>query len=262
MSTKVYNGFDMVTTRIENLGAPVAANDAARLADVQSAVEGLAYKDDARVATQANLNLASPGAVIDTVTMVVGNRVVVKAQTLPAENGIYIYNGAATPMTRALDANTSLELEAATLPVTEGSSAGTSWRQSSVGFILGTGAVNFAPFATGVGAASESSSGIATIATQTETDAGTNDGKFLTPFKLNNWSGRIKKAQQNIGDGSATQFDVTHNFNTNDVQVSIFRNAAPFDNVMVDISRPDLNKVRINFAAPPTVGQFRVLIYT
>ena len=61
----------------------------------------------------------------------------VRAQTSGAENGIYVWNGAATPMTRALDASTFDELEQATTTVEEGTSAGTTYRQTAVNGTLG-----------------------------------------------------------------------------------------------------------------------------
>lgn len=261
MSTKVYNGLDMNSTKIENLGAPVAANDAARLADLNSAIEGIAWKDSARVATQGNLNLASPGATIDGITMTNGDRVLVKAQTATSENGIYVWNGAATPMTRSADCSTSAELEQAITTVEEGTSAGTSWRQTSVNFTIDSGAVAWTQFGTGAGSASETSAGIIEIATQSETDTGTDDARAITPAKLANWTNRVKRATGNIGDTSATQFDISHNFATRNVQVEIYRNASPWDTILCDVSRPDTNTLRLNFAVAPTSNQFSYVIW-
>jgi hypothetical protein len=262
MSTKVYNGIDMGSTPISNLGAPSSANDAVRLADLNAAVEGLSSKDSVRVATQGNLNLASPGASIDSISMAVSDRVLVRANTAPAENGIYIWNGAAVPMTRALDANTANELEGATTIVEEGTSAGVTYRQTSVNFTLDSGGVTWVVFGSTVGAASETSSGIMELATQAETDTGTDDLRAVTPLKLATWSGRVKKASGTIGDGAATQYDATHNFGTKNVHVTVYRTASPWDTVLVDVSRPDTNTVRFNFAVAPSSAQFSYFITT
>ncbi len=85
--------------RAVNLANPVNAQDAATKAYVDSIVEGLAWKDNCLVSTQANVNLASPGTPIDGVAMVVGDRFLARVQTAGAENGIYVWNGAATPAT-------------------------------------------------------------------------------------------------------------------------------------------------------------------
>ena len=86
------------------------------------------------------------------------------------------------------------ELEQAVTTVEEGTSAGTSWRQSVVNFVLDTGSVTWLQFGAAIGAASETSSGIAEIATQAETDAGTDDARFITPLKLNAWANKTRRA--------------------------------------------------------------------
>jgi len=243
-----------------NLPDPSSAQDAATKAYVDSAVEGLAWKDSARVATQANINLASPGASVDGVTMTANDRVLVRAQSTGAENGVYIWNGAAVPMTRALDASTAAELEQAVLTVEEGTSAGASFRQTAVNFTLGSGAVSWVSFGTSAGAASEVSAGVAEIATQAETDAGVDDARIVTPAKLAAWSGRLRKFVQTIGDGSATQYTVTHNLNTRDVQVQVFRTSGAFDLVLVDSEATTVNSVTIRFATAPALNAFRVVV--
>jgi len=246
--------------RIRNLPAPVNADEPARLADLNAAVEGIAWKDSVRVASQTNVNLASPGATIDGITMASGDRVLLKAQTSAAENGIYIWNGASTVMTRALDAGTADGLEQATTTVEEGTNAGTTYRQTSVNFTLDSGDVVWAQFGASVGAASETSSGIAELATQAEVDAGTDDARIVTPLKLATWSGRTKRAQGTIGDGSATQIDVTHNFNTRDIIVQVFQASGSYEQVHCDVSLPNANTARLNFASAPASNALRVVV--
>lgn len=246
--------------RIRNLPAPVNTDEPARLADLNAAVEGIAWKDSVRVASQTNVNLASPGATIDAITMASGDRVLVKAQTSAPENGIYIWNGASTPMTRSLDANTADELEQATTTVEEGTNAGTTYRQTAVNFTLGSGSVVWSQFGASVGAASETSSGIAELATQVEVDAGTDDVRIVTPLKLATWSGRTKRAQGTIGDGSTTQIDVTHNFATRDIIVQVFQASGNYEQVHCDVSLPNTNTARLNFAAAPASNSLRVVV--
>jgi hypothetical protein len=65
----------------------------------------------------------------------------------------------------------------------------------------------------------------------------------------------------NIGDGTAATFTVAHGLGTRDVQVEVYRNAAPYDTGLVDISRPDADSVVIGpFSTAPGVNGFRVLI--
>lgn len=246
--------------KIQNLPTPSAAADAATKGYVDSAVEGLAWKDSCRVATQANLSLASPGATIDGITMVANDRVLVRSQTAPAENGIYIWNGAATPMTRALDASTAAELEQAVVTVEEGTSASATFRQSSVNFTLDSGAVAWTGFGTSAPAATESTAGILEVATQAEADAGTSDTTALTPLKLANWSGRSRKMSQAIGDGAATSYTVTHNFNSRDVTVQVYRNSGNYDSVLVEVRRTSVNAVAIVFDMAPALNAYVVVV--
>lgn len=261
MARQVLTDLDLnSTSRILNLPAPTLDGHAANKAYVDSAIEGLAWKDSVRVSTQSNISIASPGATIDSITMVTNDRVLVRAQTAQTENGIYIWNGAATPMTRSADASTFAELEQAVTTVEEGTSAGAAFRQTAINGVIGTDNVLWTSFGTSAPAATETTAGIAELATQVETDTGTDDARIVTPLKLANWSGRARKFQQTIGDGSATQYTVTHNLNTRDVQASIYRNSGAYDEVITDVEYTTVNSVTIRFATAPASNAFRVVI--
>jgi hypothetical protein len=261
MATQILTDLDLVNAaRVINLPNPASAQDAATKAYVDSLVEGLSWKDSARVSTQGNVNLASPGATIDGITMTSGDRVLVRAQSTQSQNGVYIWNGAVTPMTRALDASTVGELEQAVVTVEEGTDAGATFRQTQVNFTLDSGNVIWSAFGTSAPSASESTAGIAEIATQAETDAGTDDARIVTPLKLATWSGRLRRVAANVGDGSATQYDITHNLNTRDVKVEVFRNSGNYDTVLVDVYRTSVNAARLVFAAAPASNAYRVVV--
>lgn len=261
MAKQVLSDLDFNNTgRITNLADAVNPQDAATKAQLDRAVEGLAWKDSCRVATQSNINLSSPSATIDGITMTVNDRVLVMSQSTPAQNGIYIFNGASTAMTRALDASTSAELEQAVLTVEEGTSAGATYRQTSINFTLDTDDVVWAAFGTAVAQATETVSGKVEIATQTETDTGTDDQRVITPLKLATWSGRPLKHNATIGDGSNTSYTVTHNLGTRNVQVTVSRVASPYDVVITDVELTSINSVTIKFASAPSSNQFNVAI--
>jgi len=262
MSQQIKTSLDFVNEgTIINLPDGVNPQDAATVAQLNSAIEGLSDKGSARVASVSNINIASPGATLDGITMAANDRALLKDQTTASENGIYIWNGATVTMTRSLDANTSDELEQAVISIQEGTNTSTTWRQTSVNFVLGTGSVNWIPFGTAVSSASESTAGIAQIATQAETDAGTIDTKIVTPLKLKTSTLLVKSASALIGDGTATQYDLTHNFGTRKVTVCVRRNASPWDEVVVDKECPDTNTVRVRFNVAPASNAYQVTVF-
>lgn len=226
-----------------------------------AAQEGMAWKDDVDAASVGNLNLAAPGATIDGVTMTTGMRFLAKDQTTGADNGIYVWNGASTVATRASDMNASAEFNSAIVPVRAGSAnGGTQWRQTASNPTLGTTAIVFVTFSSGAPAASESAAGIAEIATQAEVDAGTDDARFITPLKLKTSPLLLRKVSTLIGDGSATQFTVTHNLNSRDVHVAVYRASGAYDEVLVDQEHTTVNAVTIRFASAPAANAFRVVV--
>ena len=261
MSKQILSDLDFNSAaRILNLPDPTLAQHPATKSYVDSAVEGLAWKDSVRVATAANVTLTGPGATIDGVSMEANNRVLVKDQAAASQNGIYIWNGAAVSMTRAVDASTFPELEQAVVTVEEGTSAGASFRQSAVNGTIDSSAVNWTNFGTSAAAATESVAGIAEIATQGEADTGTDDQRIVTPLKMANWAGRKRKHTQNFGDGSATSYNIDHNFNTREVHVEVYRNSGSYDTVLCDVTRPSVNRVTLAFAAAPASNAFTVVV--
>lgn len=247
-------------SRIANLLDAVSPQEPATLAQLRAAIEGIAWKDNVRVDATTNITVASPGATINSITMAANDRVLLRGQTTQSQNGLYIWNGAATPMTRALDASTSDELESAVVTVDEGPNAGATFRQTQVNFVLDTGNVVWASFGTSAPAATETTSGIAEIATQAETDAGTDDARIVTPLKLANYANKKLKFSQDVGDGSATSITVTHNLNTRDVNVTVYRNSGNFDTVNVETRRTSVNAVQLVFASAPAAAAYRAVV--
>jgi hypothetical protein len=242
------------------LKTPVAPSDAATKLYVDSAVEGLAWKDSARVATQGNITLTAPGAAVDGIAMVANDRVLVRAQTAGAENGIYIWNGAAVTMTRSLDASTFDELEQAVVTVEEGTSAAATFRQTVVNGTLGSTTVTFASFGTSAPAATETTSGIAEIASQAETDAGTDDLRIVTPLKGKTASWAGKRYSQTIGDASATTIIVTHSLGTDDVEVYVRETGGSKRPVICEIRHTSTTQVTLVFNTAPALNSLRATV--
>ena len=260
MAKKIFTDLDFQSvSKAINLPTPSASGDAASKSYVDSLVEGLAWKDSCRVATQSNLNLASPSATINGISMASQDRVLVRSQSTTSENGIYVWNGASTAMTRSLDASTFDELEQAVTTVEEGTSAAATYRQDQINGTIGSSSISWVTFGTAAPAASETTAGIAELATQAETDAGTDDLRIVTPLKLATWSGRIKKYAVSIGDGSATSYTVTHNLASRDVHVTVY-NASTYDEVITDVTHATTNTLTIVFASAPGSDAYRVVV--
>lgn len=132
--------------KITSLGTPTADGDAATKAYVDAIKQGLDIKDSVRVATTANITLSAPQT-IDGVSVVAGDRVLVKDQSTGSENGIYVV--ATEAWTRAVDADASADVTAGLFVfVAEGSTyADSGWVLTTNDPItLGTTALTFTQF--------------------------------------------------------------------------------------------------------------------
>ena len=86
-----------------NVATPTSDNHAANKGYVDSVASGLDVKDSVRAASTGNLTISGPGLSVDGVSLSAGDRVLLKDQSTGSENGIYLWTGAASAMTRATD---------------------------------------------------------------------------------------------------------------------------------------------------------------
>lgn len=121
---------------------PAGANSAISKNYFDNAITGITWKQAVKCSTTANHALSGTSNV-DGVTIPAGTRVLVRFQTAPAENGIYITASGA--WSRASDADTAAEVEASTILVQNGTLyKQTQWTQSNAIATLGTDAVSYA----------------------------------------------------------------------------------------------------------------------
>lgn len=260
---KVMNGLDLQSQKIISLADPSAATDAANKQYVDNVARGLYWKQPVRVASTTNINTAAPGATIDGVTMAANDRVLLKDQTTASQNGIWVWNGVAAALTRALDADNGTELAPGTAAtVLEGTvnadkvylitsdaaiTIGTtshSWGQLGGGgtsYTAGNGISLASNIITAVAAAS---GGVQVVAGGIQLDA----------------SIAVRKVSANVGNGAATSIAVTHNLGTQDVTLAL-REVATQAMVLCDWVATDANTVTLSFATAPAANAYRVTVH-
>jgi hypothetical protein len=123
----------------------VNGNDVVNKTYLDYFATGISWKQPVNCGTTTNITLSGLQT-IDGVTVVAGDRVLVKSQTAPAQNGIYL--ASATAWSRAPDANTWDELISAICFVESGSTlAGSAWYCTiQPGGTLGVTAVTWSNF--------------------------------------------------------------------------------------------------------------------
>lgn len=266
---------------------PSASSDVATKNYVDNSVAGIKWKESVRVATTANGTLATAyenGDTVDGVTLVTGDRILLKNQTTGSENGIYTVNASGAP-TRATDADTAAEILQAAVWVQEGTTnADSGWvMTTNAPITLNSTSLAFSQFNGGT----SYSAGAGLTLSGNTFDVGTaSSGRIVvnadnidlasgiaTPGTYRSVTvdtyGRvtggtnptlIQRFAANVGNGSSTSFTVNHALGVQDVHVQVYRNSSPFDVVLVDVELTDSNNVIVRFAVAPTTNQFRVVV--
>ena len=299
--------------KITGLADPTLAQDAATKNYVDGLVQGLDIKADVKVATTVALTgtyvAGSAGAdggtgvgatftmtatgvqVIDGITLLLGDRVLIKNQAAGLQNGIYTVTivgsvSVATQFTRSTDYNDNIvgQIVVGTFNfVSEGTAQGsTSWVQTTKGtsttpvdgIKLGTDALLYAQFS-GAGTYSGSNGILLTGVNFTfvpltngglQTAAG--GASVLLPASsglVTDATGLhidttvvVRKFAQTLST-SATAYTITHNLGTLDVQVVVYL-VADGSEVIVDNLRATTNSVTLNFGTAPSASAYRVVI--
>lgn len=258
---KVMNGLDLQAQKIVNLADPSAAADAATKQYVDNVARGLSWKAPVRAAATANVTLASPGTTLDGVSLAAGDRILLKNQTAPAENGLYLWSAGGTPLIRTADADTAGELApGAAVSVIEGTvnADRVFIIVSDTAIVIGTNAQSWGQLG-GTGSYS-AGNGIAIAGSAISTVAASNGG-------LTVGAGGIAldpaiaacKYSANVGNGASTSIAVTHGLGTKDVHVSV-REVASDAGVLVDWVATDVNTVTLGFAVAPASGACRITV--
>ena len=269
------------------IGSVTDGNKIATMSDVNAAAQGLYVLGSVRTATDSNIDItANASAPISGVTLVNGDRVLVKSQSTATENGIYIYNsGSQTLVPSANPVDADIKEGSYTL-VEEGTYAAQGWIVTA----FTAGASTWTQFS----AAGEYTAGYGidisggSISVKLDSDSLSESGSGLkvnikSNGGLDNDSGVyvktangvtvdgsgnvtidtavvVRKYAALVGDGTNTSFTVTHNLGTRDVVVSVY-DAATYEEVMTDVTRTSTNAVSVGFAVAPTADAYRVVVH-
>jgi hypothetical protein len=250
--------FSMNSQKITNLADPTASTDATTKNYVDNAVAGLTWKQSVRVLATSNVNIASPGANVDGVAMNNGDRVLLTGQSTASQNGPYTWNGAATPMTRTTDGDSSAELVGMAVFVQEGTSADTAWTlTTNAPITVGTTSLAYAQF---TGAASfTAGAGLSQSGNQIDVVAGSGISVAGDQVSIDT-TVVARKYATTIGDGAATSFVVTHNLGTRDAIVKVYTNGSPYDEVETDVEMTSTTTATIRFSTAPAASAYRVAV--
>lgn len=259
MPRLIGNGINLDGSKIIKLADGSAPTDAVNLGQVQAFLNGLSWKVAVRAASTTNVSLTTPGTSLDGVTLVSGDRVLLKNQTNAAENGIYVWTGASSSLTRATDADSGPELVAAAVLIREGTvNADRQYTQNVDGVITpGTTPLTWAQFGGGI--------------------TYTGDGKGVTvngtSITLNVGAGLVntaagvavdtavvpRKFAQNIGDGTSTTITVTHGLGTTDITYTLsFTATGEF--FEADVFKTNANTLTVTTANALASGSARLVV--
>lgn len=237
---KFTNNLDLGGFKATQAADGTNPQDLVTKAQLDAAVAGYSWKNPVRAATTANITL-SGAQTIDGVSVIAGDRVLVKNQSTGSANGIYV--AAAGAWARASDMDTAAEFLGAAVFVSEGTTNGnSSWVMTTDGPItVGSTALVWTQF--GAGASYTAGSGISISGGVIAVDPAVTARKYSAA----------------IGDGSSTTLTVTHNLNTVDVVIAV-RVASTNEAVIADWTANGVNTVQVTFGTAPTSGQYRVTV--
>lgn len=295
MAEKQYKvDLNMTGNQVKNVADGSAASDAVNLSQLQSYARGATWKDSVRVASTGNVTVAGPGASIDGVTLSNGDRVLLKNQSTGSQNGIYIFNGAASAMTRASDNNSSANYKAGNAVLsTEGTAnADKAWIVTTDGtIVVGTTSVTWSAFGGGTTYTAGNGIDLTANAFSVKRDAGSpsiyvgvdgiavaaefaGNGTTITSGVLNVGAGTgISVAADTVavdtslvarwksataGNGSSTALVLTHNLN-NPYHIASVQDASTGEEFEVAVTKT-ANSTTFTFQTAPATNSVVLVV--
>jgi hypothetical protein len=259
MARRFLNGIDLNNKRLVNMADGTSATDAVTLQQLQGQQAGLSWKVPVRVATVANGTLATAyanGSTVDGVVLATNDRILLKDQTAGQENGIYIVQASGAPV-RATDADTTAELENATVFVSNGTvNADKAFTQTATVTTVNTTAQVWVQFGAGTSiTAGNGLTGTTTFSVLLDTASGMIVSG--TGLKIDTAVVVRKFSADCVVTTNPQTF--THNLGSKDVQVTVRRTV---DDVLVDadVTATSTTAISVDFGGAPTAAQYRVTV--
>lgn len=247
--------------RIINVLDPSGAQDAATKnyvdTQMQQSAAGIDSKPSVRALAAANVALTGTQTV-DGISLGVGDRILLTAQTTTTQNGVYVVASGA--WSRAADADATGEITpGAFWFVEEGTTYGkTQWRCNNTGAItIGSTAITIVQF--GAASTYTGSTGITLVGSDFRINLAGSSGLSTASGLAIDTTVVARKFSATIGDGTATSIAVTHNLGTKDVMLTV-RDAATDAMVLVDWVSTSTNVATLTFAVAPAASAYRVTV--
>ena len=95
--------------------------------------------------------------------------------------------------------------------------------------------------------------------TLTVTDDAANEEVDIT-IASTGGGGGLARFAQDVGNGTATSFTVTHSLGTRDVTVAVYRNSGSYDEIICDVQHTSTTVVTLVFDVAPTTNEYRVCV--
>lgn len=263
MAKKLLTGADFNLQKLINLGDGSNPTDAVTKQQLDAAVRGLDWKPSARAASTTNVNLASPGTTLDGVTLVSGDRILLKDQTTGSQNGLYTWTASASALVRTPEADSSAEVTAGmAVSITEGTTNGDKvfLLTTNDAIVLDTTTLVFSALGGG-GVSYTASNGLQLNSNAFSILLDSSPGLLstITGLKIDPaYAGLAKRYAIDVPSGSTTA-TITHGLNTTDIIVSVYDKTGNVE-VECDVAATNTTTATLTFATAPTVGQYRVVV--
>lgn len=255
--------------KISNAADATANTDLTTLQQVNNllsaAVNGQDWKNAVKVAVTTNVNVASPGASLDGIAMTAGDRVLLTAQSTGSQNGLYVWNGSATAMTRATDADVSAEVTSGmSIPIEQGTHAASiAILTTPDPIVLGTTTLTFTYLANASsyvqGTGITITGNTISLNVPVTVALGGTGATTAAGARTNLGAPQIGFAQDIPALTAGVAQNVVHNLGTLDVHIEVYRKS---DGASADIglSRVDTNTVSVIADVAVAAAALRIVI--